>query len=121
MVANKKILSATALIADQAPKPIHTAAWIKFLNQNTPVFTGPEKIARKMDFPVVYMHVKRIKRGYYEVHPKLICEFPGETSDLEITSTFNLMLEQGIRSQPEAWLWSHRRWKHKEPEKQLME
>ncbi len=115
MVANRKVISATALIADQAPSPINTAVWMDFLNQDTPVFNGPEKLAKKLDYPVVYMHVKRVKRGYYEVCPKILFEAPKATADIEITTALNKILEEGIREQPETWLWSHRRWKHQRP------
>lgn len=115
MVANRKTISATALIADQAPTPIKSAMWMNFLNQETAVFNGPEKIAKMLDYPVVYMHVDRVKRGYYEVHPKLLFENPKETSEEEITIAFNKILEDGILKKPETWLWSHKRWKHKKP------
>ncbi len=115
MISNKKTISATALIADQAPTPVNTAVWMNFLNQDTPVFNGPEKIAKMLDYAVVYMDVQRVKRGYYEVVPTLLFDKPKETSDLEITLAFNKLLEQGIRERPETWLWSHRRWKHKRP------
>jgi len=115
MVANRKTISATALIADQAPTPIKSALWMNFLNQETAVFNGPEKIAKMLDYPVVYMHVDRVKRGYYEVHPKLLFENPKETSEEEITIAFNKILEDGILKKPETWLWSHKRWKHKKP------
>ncbi|WKN42418.1 lysophospholipid acyltransferase family protein [Tunicatimonas pelagia] len=113
MVANRKTISATALIADQAPSPIHSALWLEFLHQDTAVFAGPEKIAKKLGYPVVYMQVERVKRGYYEVHPTLLAEHPKETADIEITREFNKILEKGIRKHPETWLWSHKRWKHK--------
>ena len=115
MVANRKTISATALIADQAPTPVKSALWMNFLNQETAVFNGPEKIAKMLDYPVVYMHVDRVKRGYYEVHPKLLFENPRETSEEEITIQFNKILEDGILKKPETWLWSHKRWKHRKP------
>ena len=49
MVANRKEITATAFIADQTPFP-ENAYWTTFLNQDTPVFTGTEKIAQKMKF-----------------------------------------------------------------------
>ena len=113
MIGNRKKLMATALIADQAPTPIQTAVWMDFLGQDTPVFEGPEKIAKKLDQTVVYMHVKRVGRGYYEVHPTLISETPKETGELEITTKFNRMLENNIQEDPVTWLWSHKRWKYK--------
>ena len=115
MLANKNIISATALIADQAPFPLSTGIWINFLHQDTPVFVGPEKIAKRLDYPVVYMDVRRVGRGYYEVHPTLLFEQPKETSEHQITVAFNEILEEGIRKRPETWLWSHKRWKHTRP------
>lgn len=115
MIRNKKTISATALIADQAPTPVKDAVWMNFLNQETAVFSGPEKISKMMDFAVVYMDVQRLKRGYYEIVPTLLSEHPKETGELEITKAFNRMLEDGILKRPETWLWSHKRWKHKRP------
>ncbi len=112
MVANRKSITATAFVADQTATP-ENAYWTTFLNQDTAVFTGPEKLAKKFDYPVVYMNVKRIKRGYYEVFPELLFMQPKETNENEILETFTKRLEKEITLNPEIWLWSHRRWKHK--------
>jgi KDO2-lipid IV(A) lauroyltransferase len=112
MVANKNTVTATALIADQAASP-ETAYWSTFLNQDTATFTGPEKIAKKFNYPVVYMNIKRVKRGFYEVTPELLFDNPKETDDNAILQKFNQRLEQEILLDPVTWLWSHKRWKHK--------
>lgn len=113
MVANRGQLTATAFIADQtAPKD--KAYWMTFLNQNTAVFTGAERLAAKFNYPVVYMNVKRVKRGYYEVFPELLFSSPKETAENEISHAFMKRLEQEIILDPIPWLWSHRRWKHKQ-------
>ena len=112
MMANKSIISATAFIADQTPPP-ENAYWIKFLNQDTPVFLGTEKIAQKLNYPVVYINVKKKKRGYYEIDTELLCDNPAATAHGEITAMHIRKLEKEIISAPEFWLWSHRRWKHK--------
>jgi KDO2-lipid IV(A) lauroyltransferase len=113
MVANRSQLTATAFIADQtAPKD--KAYWMTFLNQNTAVFTGAERLAVKFNYPVVYMNVKRVKRGYYEVFPEMLFSNPKETAENEISHTFMKRLEQEIMLDPVPWLWSHRRWKHKQ-------
>jgi KDO2-lipid IV(A) lauroyltransferase len=114
MVANKSNLTATAFIADQAAWA-HTAYWTKFLNQDTPVFLGPEKLAIKFNYPVVYMSVKRIERGYYKVIPELLFENPVATKEYEITEAFTKRLEKDIIDNPATWLWSHKRWKYKKP------
>ena len=112
MVANRKDITATAFIADQTASP-KNAYWTAFLNQDTAVFTGPEKLAKKFNYPVVYMKVERPKRGYYEVTPELLFENPASTADDEIAEVFTKRVEKDIINNPSIWLWSHRRWKHK--------
>jgi KDO2-lipid IV(A) lauroyltransferase len=112
MVANRKDITATAFIADQTATP-KNAYWTTFLNQETAVFTGPEKLAKKFNYPVVYMNVERPKRGYYEVTPELLFENPATTADDEIAEVFTKRVERDIITNPSIWLWSHRRWKHK--------
>ena len=111
MIADKGKLTATAFIADQTASP-ESAYWTTFLNQDTAVFNGPEKLARKFDYPVVYFHVSRPRRGYYELKPELLFEHPGKTTENEILETFTRKLETDILNNPTIWLWSHRRWKH---------
>jgi KDO2-lipid IV(A) lauroyltransferase len=112
MVRFKDEINATAFIADQTPSP-DSAYWTTFLNQDTPVFRGTEKIARKVNYPVIYSSVKRVKRGYYEIHAEVLFDDPRSTSDGEISEAHTRKLEKEIREQPEIWLWSHRRWKHR--------
>lgn len=114
MAAKKNEINATAFIADQTPHP-DNAYWTTFLNQDTPVFWGTEKIARKLNYPIVFINVKKIKRGYYEILAEMICENPSSTSDGEISEMHTKKLEEEIRKNPETWLWSHKRWKHKRP------
>jgi KDO2-lipid IV(A) lauroyltransferase len=114
MVNNKNIISATAFIADQTPSP-ESAYWTTFLNQDTPIFRGTEKIAKKLNYPVVYVSVRKKKRGYYEVSAETLFEDPASTADDEISEAHTRRLEAEIRQQPEIWLWSHRRWKHERP------
>ena len=114
MLAMKNSLHVTAFIADQTPSPAN-AYWLHFLNQDTPVFTGTEKIARKLNQPVVYACVKREKRGFYRIDLELLCENPKDTREGEITEMHTKRLERDILENPAFWLWSHRRWKHSRP------
>ena len=91
-----------------------------FLNQDTPVFKGTEIISRKMNYPVVYGEIRRLKRGCYEMHAEILCENPADTVDGEITAMHIKRLERDIIARPETWLWSHRRWKHKRPVEQTV-
>ncbi len=115
MVANRNQVTATAFIADQTATP-ENAYWTNFLNQDTAVFTGPEKLSKKFGYPVVYMSVNKVKRGYYEITPELLFDDPKNTADNEICEVFTKRLEQEIIKNPVTWLWSHRRWKHRRPQ-----
>jgi Kdo2-lipid IVA lauroyltransferase/acyltransferase len=112
MVEQRNEITATAFIADQTPSP-KGAYWIQFLNQDTPVFTGTGKIANKFKYPVVYVSVKRLRRGYYEVHLEDLVPNPGDVEPEEIVARFTKRLEKDIQELPETWLWTHKRWKHK--------
>lgn len=112
MIRNKNEVNATAFIADQTPSP-DSAYWTTFMNQDTPVFWGTEKIAQKLNYPIVYITIKKIKRGYYEVDSELLINEPKNTSLGEISELHTRKLESDIITQPSIWLWSHRRWKHK--------
>ncbi len=71
MLKNRDELTATAFIADQSPLP-DRAYWMNFMNQDTPVFLGIEKIALKIRYPIVYITIRRVKRGYYKVFAERI-------------------------------------------------
>ena len=116
MLAHKNELAITVFIADQTPQP-ENAYWTTFLNQDTPVFKGTEVIAKKLNLPVVYAAIKRVKRGYYDMFAEMLVENPAGTMDGEISELHTLRLEQDIIEQPATWLWSHKRWKHKRPVK----
>lgn len=115
MVANRERITATAFIADQTASSSN-AYWTTFLHQDTLVFTGPDKLAKKFNYPVVYIKVARVKRGFYEITPELLFLNPAQTSENEITDKFMQRLEQDIIDNPCTWLWSHKRWKHRKPE-----
>jgi Kdo2-lipid IVA lauroyltransferase/acyltransferase len=113
--SQKSIPSFTAFIADQTPRINDIQYWTTFLNQNTPVVVGLEKIARKLNAVVIAAHPKKIRRGYYEIAFYLVTENAKETSKFEITEKCTRFLEKIIIEKPEYWLWSHKRWKHKKP------
>jgi len=112
MLNRKEIPSAITFIADQTAGP-DACHWMTFLNQDTPVFLGVEKMAQKLNYPIVYGDMYRSKRGYYDVYFKLITLEPKSLKPFEITELHTKMLEESIIKKPEDWLWSHKRWKHK--------
>ncbi len=114
MIAARKELTCTVFISDQTPMP-ENAYWTTFLNQDTPVFKGTELIAKKLNQPVVYARVKKVKRGYYEMEAETLVENPADTADGEISELHTRRVEKDIIEMPETWLWSHKRWKYKRP------
>ena len=106
-------LTALCFLSDQSPPKNAIHYWTTFLNQDTPVYSGVEKIAKRYNTAVVYYEILRVKRGYYEVDVTLIAENAAETFDYQITNKHVELLEETIRRNPQYWLWSHRRWKHK--------
>jgi len=102
------------LVADQSPMLHKSLYWTEFLNVKVPVFTGAEMISKKFDFAVVNMNTTRIKRGYYESEFELITNTPKEEEANEITNAYLRLTENHIYKQPEFYLWSHKRFKHKD-------
>ncbi len=104
-------------ISDQGPKWKNIHLWLPFLNhEHTPVFTGGERIMRKMNNAVFYVDMSRPKRGYYTATYKLITRTPNALEPDGITRRFFQMLEQTIRREPAYYLWSHNRWKRTKEE-----
>jgi KDO2-lipid IV(A) lauroyltransferase len=101
------------LIADQSPSRIDRAYWVDFLGIETAFLHGPEQYARKFNYPVYFVDIKRVKRSFYELELVPITEHPEELPDGEITARAAKLLESRIKTAPEFWLWSHKRWKHK--------
>ncbi len=109
-----KIPRAIWLLADQSPQP-NTKSWIRFLNQETAFFSGPEKIAFRTKQPLVFEYVKKTGRGKYEVYHSPLFESYDGMEAKDILVAYVRKMELIIREKPEYYLWSHRRWKHKRP------
>lgn len=109
----QNILSFSYILADQRPHKDIIKYWITFLNQDTPVFTGFEKLARKFNFSVVFSKTTKIKRGYYITEFELLTENASELKDFELTNMFFNKLEEAIKQHPDCYLWTHNRWKYK--------
>jgi KDO2-lipid IV(A) lauroyltransferase len=102
--------------ADQSPSNPKKAYWMHFLNQETGVQYGAEKVGREHNMAVVYGQLDKAGRGRYSIHYRLICTDAAKTEYGEITEKHTRWLEEHIKAKPAYWLWSHRRWKHKRPE-----
>lgn len=105
--------TAIGLLADQYT-PNRNARMHNFLGRETPVFTSVEMIARRFDFPVVYLRFMRLGRGMYQMSCETLADKPQETEKHYITRKYFRLIEQDIYEQPDNWLWTHDRWKTKE-------
>jgi len=108
---------AYGLLADQTPVKRMPKYWTKFLNQDTAFFLGPERIARYLDAPVLYVEMKRAGTGRYSVHLHVLAEPPYEDEDagVKIAEAYARGLEATIRAHPADWLWIHNKWKYARP------
>lgn len=102
--------------SDQSPRKGQRAYWMTFLNQETGVQFGAEKFASEHNCAVVYGHIRRLKRGHFQIEYQAICDDASKTTYGEITKTHTRLLEAEIIKEPAYWLWSHKRWKHNRPE-----
>lgn len=98
-------------ISDQVPFWNNIHHWCPFLNHDTPVLTGTERLARSAGHAVFYIDVERPKRGHYVAEFKLIARDPKQTEDYQLTDAYFTLLEASIRRAPQFWLWTHNRWK----------
>ncbi len=102
-----------AMIADQSPKLSRAKAWTDFMGIKVPIFLGTENLAKSLDMAVIYLQIEKVGRGYYEATFKTISINPKEEDEFYITRAYTELLEQQIREKPEYYLWTHKRWKHR--------
>lgn len=108
------VLSISGFASDQSPKPDKAHHWLDFMGITVPVHTGAEMIGKKLDMAILFFSVKKVKRGYYETTFKPLAINPSEFKDYEITDTFFKLVEEQIHEAPEFYLWTHKRWKHRD-------
>jgi KDO2-lipid IV(A) lauroyltransferase len=107
---------AYALIADQTPRPEHPKFWTRFLHQDTAFFTGAGKIARFLDAKVLYVAMRRVRRGYYSVRFDVLAEPPyADGEDEMIVERYAAALEREVRASPADFLWLQKKWKYPKP------
>lgn len=105
-------LRAFIFACDQSPRK-GSGHRMQFLNQDTMALFGTEKTAVQHNMPIVYGHIDKVKRGYYEISYSQLIDDPSQYAAGEITEIVMKKLEEKINAKPEFWLWTHKRWKHK--------
>ncbi len=116
VVRNKQngIIGTFGMVSDQSPQVHRAKYWTEFMGIKVPVFVGAETMARKMDLAVVFLKVTKVKRGFYNAEFIPITTSGSQTAKNEITDTFLRLTEQQIREKPAYYLWTHKRWKHRD-------
>lgn len=109
----EKTHSLVIFIADQTPSRANLHYWTDFLHQDTSFLTGAERIARKLNLPVVFLDIKCPERGYYTCDFELLTEQAKETPENWITEQYARRMERTVTHDPAYWLWTHKRWKYK--------
>jgi KDO2-lipid IV(A) lauroyltransferase len=111
-----------SLLTDQAAGPEDRPYWTDFMHQEAGFYTSAERLAQQFNCAVLYVGIRRVRRGYYEIKftelpdgqaAAAAANVPDETQRYPITEAFVRCLEADIRATPEQYLWTHRRWKHK--------
>ena len=109
----KGIRGIYAMVADQSPRLGKKRTWGNFMGIRVPVFMGVEKLGKDLDMAVVYLHVEKVKRGHYRATFKPLSYEPSGEPEYAITKRYFQELEAQIRAKPEFYLWTHKRWKHR--------
>jgi len=109
------IVRAVAMNADQAPVSTDKRYWTQFLGQDTAFYIGAEQIARATRLPILYVAVRRTRRGYYEVELRPLWDGREATEPNTVTERYARACEIDVLKSPADWLWSYRRWRLKKP------
>jgi KDO2-lipid IV(A) lauroyltransferase len=107
-------LTVNGFASDQSPHADKAHHWNDFMGVKVPIHVGAEVLAKKLDMAVVYINIEKVKRGFYETTFKTIAENPKAFKNYDITDAYLKLLEQQIHEAPEYYLWTHKRWKHKD-------
>lgn len=110
---NKQIKGVYGLAADQSPQLKKNSHWEKFLGIEVPVYTGGEALSKKFDMNVMYLKVKKVKRGHYHASFEVLADDVQALPKFELTKRYLQKVEEQIYEAPEYYLWTHKRWKHR--------
>ena len=110
--ADQNKVAIYAFLCDQSPQLKKTYYWSDFMGVRVPIITGPEMLAKRFDYPVVYLKTDLVKRGYYRSEIITLADNPKDYPDYQITDMFLSALEKQIRANPEYYFWTHQRFKH---------
>lgn len=113
IIRRKSVVRAFGILGDQTPTKGQDKVWLRFLGRDTAFFTGSQKLAFLTGYPVIFVRMNKIKRGFYEITFEKLATPPHAKDDDFITRRYVTFIEEQVLRQPEYYLWSHRRWKLK--------
>jgi KDO2-lipid IV(A) lauroyltransferase len=111
--AKNGVLGIFGFASDQTPRRSNNMYWDNFMGIETPIHVGAEMLAKKYDMNVIFLKVKKVKRGYYEASFEVHSDDVKSIPDYKLSENFMRKVEQQIYEAPEFYLWTHKRWKHK--------
>jgi KDO2-lipid IV(A) lauroyltransferase len=109
----KGILGVYGFAADQSPMNRPKYHRMKFMGIEVPVYTGAETLSKEYDMNIIFLKVKKLKRGFYQGEFELLSDNVREIPDFQITEMYFKKVEEQIYEAPEFYLWTHKRWKHR--------
>jgi len=112
MEAYKDRQHVLVLVADQNPNVPKKSFWTSFLSQRTAFISGTELYTASHKTPLLFAEIIREERGKYRFVLAPVFDFSKNYKTGIITAIFTEKLENTIKSYPENYLWSHKRWKH---------
>jgi KDO2-lipid IV(A) lauroyltransferase len=104
-----------AMVADQEPVTSERKHWLRFLNRDTAFFLGAEEITRSTRYAALFIQVRRVARGHYEMQFVPLAKAGEVLPAGEFTARYARLVEEQIRAAPADWPWSHKRWKLTKP------
>ena len=113
IIKRRDVVRAVAMVADQEPTTSEHKYWTRFLGRDTAFYMGPEEIARVTRFPVFFIAMRRVARGYYEMELQLMAATGQAMPSGALTERYARLVEAQIHAAPSDWPWSHKRWKLK--------
>ncbi|HEY3785023.1 MAG TPA: lysophospholipid acyltransferase family protein [Steroidobacteraceae bacterium] len=113
MIRRRAVVRAVAMVADQEPTTSEHKHWTRFLNRDTAFYMGPEEISRATRLPVLFILMRRLSKGFYEMEFELLARPGDRLQPGELTERYARRVEQQIHAAPADWPWSHKRWKLK--------
>jgi len=110
----KNIRVVVAFVSDQSPKLNKAYHWTDFMGIPSPCYTGAEMLAKKLNHSVAFLKIEKVKRGFYEGTIVTLADNPSDFKNYDITDMFTKAVESQIYNSPEYYLWTHKRWKHRD-------